>query len=116
MSRQRLAERSDQEKKKMRKLLLIIIVISLFSCGKDKQIGKLPKPLQEVVKNTSCDCDPVITKIFWHNDIYYVMSWVAPQCSIPIKYYDKYGNPFTPMWMTMEAGQFLETVWKCGNK
>ena len=97
----------------MRKLLLFIIVISLFACVKDKVDTKLPKALREVVKNTDCDCDPVLTKILWHNDIYYVMSWVSPQCKLPIKYYDKNGNPFTPMWMTQEAGQFLETVWKC---
>ena len=99
----------------MRKLLLIVLVLSQFSCTKDKE-AKLPKPLREVVKHTDCNCDPVLTKILWHQDIYYVMSWVSPQCNVPIKYYDKYGNPFTPMWMTLEAGQFLETVWKCGHK
>lgn len=97
----------------MRKLLLIVVTISLFSCVKDKETVKLPEPLREVVNHTDCNCDPVLTKILWHNDIYYVMSWVAPQCSIANKYYDKYGNPFTPMWVTLEAGQFLETVWKC---
>ena len=97
----------------MRNLLLFCLVIFLVSCGKDKEADKLPGPLKEVVKHTDCSCDPVLAKIYWHNDIYYVMSWVSPQCNLPIKYYDKNGNPFTPMWLTLEAGQFLETVWKC---
>src|SRR5689334_6464430 len=97
----------------MKKLLLFFLAVSMFACKKDKETSKLPRALQEVVKHTDCTCNPVLTKILWHNDIYYVMGWTSPECKIPMKYYDKNGNPFTPMWMSLEAGQFLETVWKC---
>ena len=97
----------------MRKLLFFIVLASLVSCIKDREVAKLPKPLREVVNHADCNCNPALTKILWHQEIYYVLANRSQACNGAIKYYDKHGNPFTPMWVTLEAGQFIETVWEC---
>lgn len=97
----------------MKRLLILLFLLSLFSCIKDRETVKLPGQLRKVVKQMDCECDPVLTKILWHSKIYYVMAWKSSACNRSILYYDENGNPFTPNFMTLDAGQFLETVWTC---
>ena len=98
----------------MRKLLFFILMVSLVACHKNKEENKLPKPLQEVIANTGCGCDPRLDKFLLQNVVYYVMTWRGPTCYIPPVYYDKNGKRIDPPVMNaMNAPQNQETVWQC---
>ena len=101
----------------MRTLLFFLLVTFLFSCHKNKEEDKLPKPLRDVIaKIPDCTCDPQLDKILVQDKIYYVMTWHGQTCYIPPVYYDDKGNKIestVAQTMNLPAGKNLETVWRC---
>ena len=101
----------------MKILLICLLVTTVVACHKSTEEIKLPGELQEVIRNTSCTCDPVLTKISLQDNIYYVMTWSGPACSYFPVYYNEDGNHIDPpVTVGLYAAKVIEIVWKCKHR
>jgi hypothetical protein len=97
----------------MKKFMVFIIGASMVACSKDKnEEDKLPKPLQEIIANMSCYCDPSLIKYDFRGEVIYNMVWNGFTCDVAPVYFDANGNQISIARM---SGVFenRKTVWKC---
>lgn len=96
----------------MKQLLLFILLICLFSCSKNKDIDKLPRPLRDVVRHMSCDGNPMLEKFEVGANTYYKMNWNYPRPGRLPVLYNEAGIEIHPVIEINPIGP-PETVWTC---
>ncbi|WP_028298546.1 hypothetical protein [Olivibacter sitiensis] len=101
-------------------ILLGFMVLATLSCSKneDDPYAELPAPLQAMVAESGCACEPYINLYKWRDQQVFVLLFRGPACNWRPTYYDSRGNS-----IEMEEGYTLDdfineaekikTVWTC---